>query len=552
MRKLKREKEASLWAGQIIVFLFLFLSILFPLFNIFKIPLFSKPLGKDFITVFTSPVFRKVILNTIIVCICSTAASVFTGYIFAYTVAFKKSPFTKFFSLIPVIHLITPPFVGGLAFILLIGRQGFFTKTVLHLDISLYGFWGLLIAQTLCFFPIAYLILLDGFSNISENLIVSAKSMGASEMEIFKSVIFPLSKNSLTSAALFIAVSVLSDFGNPLIVGGRYKVLAVEIYTQLTGWLNTGVSAVLGILLLIPSILLFVLQNKRHLATKALTATIGGKGNVSNNEISSLNAGFKKNPLFFVFCAFISFCVVSQFVSIAAGSFQELWGIRTNFTLKHIAATSKYAKHLGNSLFFALLGSLIGVFTAGLTSFIVHRTNLPFKKFLDTVIQLPSCIPGTLLGLSLSLTASFLHLHNAPLLILIAITVSFMPFSYRIISSAMSQVKTTLDEAALSLGEKKLPMFFKILAPVCSESFFSGFIYNFVRGIGTLSSVIFLVSFDTPLASIAILNLAEQGDWGKSAALALILTIITFTVLGAARWLLSKSSNKKAFTGGSK
>ena len=86
--------------------------------------------------------------------------------------------------------------------------------------------------------------------------------MGAGNWKIFKSVTLPLSFAGIVSATLFIAVSVLSDFGNPLIVGGRFNVLAVEIYTQLTGWLNIGTSAAMGLVLLIPSILLFVMQNR--------------------------------------------------------------------------------------------------------------------------------------------------------------------------------------------------------------------------------------------------------------------------------------------------
>lgn len=534
------EKEKELWVGWIAIIAVLALTVLFPLLKVISIPLFESPFGTSFKAVFTSRAFLKVMGNTLLICICSTLLSVITGFIFAYAVAFEKTPFTRLFNFIPVMHLVTPPFVGGLAFILLIGRQGFFTKTLLGLDISLYGFWGLLIAQTLCFFPIAFLIILDGLKKISRNLIDSAKSLGSSEFRIFTTVILPLSKNALLSALLFIAVSVLSDFGNPLIVGGRFKVLATEIYTQLTGWINQGVSAVLGIVLLLPSVLLFLLQRKKMFLSGALTATIGGK--VSGREDKS---PFNKNLFFTLFCLFISFCVISQFAAIIAGSFQKLWGIKTDFTLEHVKAVSKYSKHLGNSLFFAFTASVTGVFLAGFTAFLVHRTRLPLGSALDTVIQLPSCVPGSLFGLALSLTAGALHLRNARLLIFIAITVSFMPFSYRIISSGFSSVKTSLDEASLSLGRKKILYFFKVLFPLCFESFFSGFTYNFVRGIGTLSAVIFLVSFNTPLASIAILNLAEQGDWGKSAALASTLTLITFAVLGVSKLISRFSGSKK-------
>ena len=96
--------------------------------------------------------------NTLLECLSSTTLSVLVGYLFAYAVVKADIPFKKIFGFIPILHLMTPPFVCGLSFILLFGRQGFFTHTILGLDISLYGFRGLLIAQVLCFFPISYLI----------------------------------------------------------------------------------------------------------------------------------------------------------------------------------------------------------------------------------------------------------------------------------------------------------------------------------------------------------------------------------------------------------
>ena len=128
-----------------LIVIFFLTSILFPLICTFTSANFS-----DFKNVFTHKRYLKTILNTLIECISSTSLSVLFGYIYAYAIAKTNIPFKRFFSIIPILHLVTPPFVGGLSFILLFGRQGFFTHTILNLDISLYGFWGLLISQVLC------------------------------------------------------------------------------------------------------------------------------------------------------------------------------------------------------------------------------------------------------------------------------------------------------------------------------------------------------------------------------------------------------------------
>ncbi|MDD6486021.1 MAG: iron ABC transporter permease [Spirochaetales bacterium] len=490
-----------------------------------------------------SSVWKQAALNTFFECVCSTAASVLIGYVYAYAVIKGGIPFKRFFSFIPLLHLVTPPFVGGLAFILLLGRQGFITSTLLGLDVSLYGFWGLLIAQTLCFFPMAYMICAQTLQNINPALEQAAKSLGAGHFKIFLKVILPLSAPGILSAVLFIAVSVMSDFGNPMIVAGRYKVLAVEIYTQLTGWVKGGTSAVLGIMLVIPSLILFVLQNKLTKNAMLKIATVGG----SSTSVSASNdkPNIAVRVLLTLFCIFISLCVFAQFAAIIAGSFQKLWGINRSFTLDHIKSIALCKLELCNSIRFASEAAVISTVVAAVAAFIVYRTEYPLKKYIDSVIQLPAAVPGTLFGLAFSLAAAKLNFHNSKVLIVIAIAVGFVPFSYRTLSSAYMQIKSTLDDGARSLGASRMRLLFSVIMPVSKTALFNSFIYDFVRGVGTMSAVIFLVSFNTPLTSVKILNLAEQGFWGDAAALALLLTLITFGVIGAGGAILNWRNRKK-------
>ena len=525
----------------LILLVFFAVCVFFPLLNIL---LCAKP--SDFVAVFESISFREALRNTVLECLCSTSLSVLIGYVFAYAVERADIPFRRFFSLVPIIHLITPPFVGGLAFILLVGRQGLITHRLLGLDVSLYGFAGLVIAQVLCFFPMAYLICAQTLRGINRNLERAAESMGAGRLKIFLTVTLPLSRSGIAASFLFIAVTVLSDFGNPLIVAGRFRVLAVEIYTQLTGWLNAGTSAVLGIVLVIPSVAFFVLHNRFYKKNSLRLSSIARMPEGSGSDPS---CSLVMRVLLSVFVALVSLCILLQLAAVCAGSFQKLWGINPAPTLSHIKAVRQYGTALGNSIRFALISSLLSTVTAVFTAFIVQRTDVPLRRTLDTLAQLPSAVPGSLLGLAISLAAARLSYRNSAVLIVIAMTVAFMPFSYRVISQSYGQLRRTLDEAALSLGANRITALLTVVAPLSLRGIYSGFVYDFIRGAGTLSAVIFLVSFNTPLASINIVNLAEQGDWGKSAALAFILTVITFLILFAGMLtitLLQKAEKRKS------
>ena len=486
----------------------------------------------DLLSVLSSARWHEAMRNTALECVCSTVLSVAVGYIYAYAVERGDIPCRRFFAALPVAHLVTPPFVGGLAFILLVGRQGFITRTLLHLDVSLYGFAGLLLAQVLCFFPIAYLMCLQTLRGINPSLEQAARGMGASNAKIFCTITLPLSLPGIASALLFIAVSVLSDFGNPMIVAGRFRVLAVEIYTQLTGWLNAGTSAALGLVLALPSVALFAVQNRVLSKHSARVATIGGR----SSGMGAAKPARATRLALAAFCGVVALCVLLQLAALVAGSVQKLWGVNTALTTEHLRSLPRYSRELRNSLLFALVAALVTTALSAFAAYLVRRTDAPLRKPIDVLSQLPAAIPGSLFGLAFSLAANRIGIRAPRLFICVAMIVGFMPFSYRILSAAYSQLKTTLDDGARSLGAGRLRVLGTVLLPLASGSVFYSFIYTFVRGVGTMSAVIFLVSFNTPLASVRILNLAEQGDWGKAAALALILTCAVFIFLGVGRF----------------
>jgi iron(III) transport system permease protein len=473
--------------------------------------------------------------NTLTVMILSTFLSVLTGFIYAYSLLRGALPFAAFFAFIPILHLVTPPFVGGLSFILLFGRQGFFTKTLLGLDVSLYGLPGLLIAQTLCFFPIAFLIIKGTFEGMNPSLEYAARDAGAGRFRVFRTVTLPLVVPGIVSAALFIAISVISDFGNPMLIGGRFSVLAVELYTQLTGWANAGTSAALGMLLLVPAGILFALQRFVMGKKSSRLATIGARG----SGMTPKPPGMAVRILLFVFCAFIAFIVIAQFLAVIGGAFSRIWGVDPGFTWDHLAAFFSYRNELFNTLSMAFIASALTAALAGVLGFLVQRTGLPLRRAADLTAMIPAALPGSLTGLAfvLAFNGPFLRLTGTRAVIVLAMVVCDLPAAYRILSSSIQRISGNLDDSARALGASRVQVFFTVICPLALQGFVSAFVFTFVRASGTLSAVIFLITFKTKLASVAILNLAAQGDWGRSAALALILTVIIFAALGLLRIL---------------
>jgi iron(III) transport system permease protein len=433
---------------------------------------------------------------------------------------------------------VTPPFVGGLYFILLFGRQGFFTRTLLGLDVSLYGLPGLFIAQTLCFFPIAFLIIKGTFEGMNPSLEYAARDAGAGRFRVFRTITLPLVMPGIVSAALFIAISVISDFGNPILIGGRFSVLAVELYTQLTGWANGGTSAVLGMMLLVPAGALFVLQRVVMGKKSSRLATIGSRDSGMTPEPPALLA----RVFLFLFCTFVTFIVIAQFLAIIGGAFSRIWGVDSRFTLDHLSVFFSYRNELVNTLSLAFIAAAFAAALAGVLGFLVLRTGLPLRRAADLTVMIPAALPGSLIGLAfvLAFNGPFPRLTGTRAVIVLAMTVCDLPAAYRILSSSIQRIRGALDDSARALGASPVKVFSTVICPLVLRGFVSAFVFAFVRASGTLSAVIFLITFKTKLASVAILNLAAQGDWGKSASLALILTGVIFAALGLLRLLGAK------------
>lgn len=520
------------------ILLYLILFIVAPL-----LLTFSSVSIKDIIAVLKANDYKKVIAHSFLLCFLSSTLSVIVGYLYAYIIEEFTLPARKVFAALPLIHLVTPPFISGLSFILLFGRQGLVTKTLLHLDLSIYGLWGIVLSQVSFFFPVAYLISRGVIQNINPLYKDVAHNMGASRIKVFITITLPLSFPALLSSLLFIAVSSLSDFGNPMLIGGRYQVLSTAIYTSLTTWLDSKTSIVLGQVLFIPSLTLFIAQNIYTNKNKIKVAMVGDRSvkdkvKVDKSHLTPLQV------LAFLFCSFIALLLIMQLLSIVAASITRLWQVDNSFTLSHIKHITRYKDVLLNTLKFSLISATLTSILAFLISFYTCKTTIFARNLLDILSLSPSCICGTLLGLSFLTAASKLHFDNSSILIVLSMITSFLPFAYKNISSAMMEHKESLQNAAYTLGASPLYALVTITLPLSIKDIFRAFIYVFSRSLGTLSAIVFLVSYDNKTTSLAILNLSGEGYFGDACALSSFLLIITFTLFIALNAIVKRNKRK--------
>ena len=230
-------KQPGLLFAIIVVFAILILFCIYPIVRLFISCLTDKTgqLNLDNINyVFTKTDFFQAFWNSIKLGLFVGLMATIVGYLYAFAITRTKLPGKKFFNVMAILPILSPPFVISLAVMLLFGRSGLITKNLLHIrGNNIYGFTWLSIVQILSLFPLAYLNLKGMLETLDSSVENASRTLGASRLKVFLTVTLPLSLPGFLSSFLIIFAKSLCDFGNPQVLAGDYNVLSVSAYLQI-------------------------------------------------------------------------------------------------------------------------------------------------------------------------------------------------------------------------------------------------------------------------------------------------------------------------------
>jgi iron(III) transport system permease protein len=511
------------WGTIALVVALLSLFVLLPVARVL-----TQPGEAEWVRLLTTPRWLRLGGNTLMIATLSTVSAVALGFLFAFATSRPDVPLRNLFKLVAILPLVSPPFVGGLAFILLFGRRGLVTYSLLGLSGDIYGWHGLWMVQTLAFFPIAYLSLAGVLRRTNPTLEYAAQDLGGHGFHVFRTVTLPLAIPGLASAALLVGIYTLSDFGNPMLVGGAFKVLATETYTQVTGWGDLGMAAALSGALLVPSLALFVLQ-RYWVEGRSSYVTITGKGSFA--DPLSISGPVRWGLC--TACGGVALVLLATYAVIFIGAFARTWGVTWRPTLANFEYTVFRGAQLWNSIRFAAAAAVGGSVFAVVAAFLVHRKRFPGWGAVDFTAVLPAALPGTLIGVGyiLAFNTPPLALTGTGTIIVAAMLFRTIPVGYRAAVAGLAQIAPSIEEGAADLGARPLRILRDVTLPLIRSAFTSALVFTFIRSMNTVSAVIFLVSPGNVVASASILALAEHGDWGQASAMAASLMSAVFLVL---------------------
>ena len=208
---------------------------------------------------FGTPAIASSITNSLHVSLVSMVVTVLLAFAYAYALTRTLMPWQGLFRLVAMLPLFAPSLVQALAFIHVFGNNGILTRTT-GLNIGIYGAKGIIFAEVFYCFPHALLILIAALSATDARLYDAARTLGASPLKTFLTVTLPGVKFGLVSACFVVFTLVMTDFGAPKAIGGKFSVMATEIYNQVSGQQNFTMGATVSVVLLIPAALAFVVD----------------------------------------------------------------------------------------------------------------------------------------------------------------------------------------------------------------------------------------------------------------------------------------------------
>jgi iron(III) transport system permease protein len=464
------------------------------------------------------------IANTFVVGLVSTLVTIPLAFVYAYAIHRSCMPGKAFFRNVALIPLLTPSLLFALALVLLFGNQGVLKG--LLLGESIYGLIGIVIGMTFAHFPHTFIVISASLSLADRRLFEAAESMGTSRRRIFWTVTLPAAKYGLISACIVSFMLSITDFGIPKVIGGQYNVLATDIYKQVIGQQNFEVGAVVSVLLLAGAALTFVLA---RLVQRRQVAMMAGRAIPYEPSPRRLF-----DAAMFAFCALVALAIVGVLAVAVASSFIRFWPYNLGLTLKHynfdLAAGGGWQAYR-NSLTLAVLTAGAGTAIVFTGAYVVEKWRglAPVRRLIQALAATPMAVPGLVLGLA------YIFFFNKPgnplgflyggMTILVLVTVvHFYSVTHFTMLTALKQVDPEFESVSDSLKASRFRTIARVTVPICMPAILDVSIYFFLSAMTTVSAVVFLYSPATSLASIAVINMDDAGEFAYAIAMACVIS----------------------------
>ena len=504
-----------------------------------------------FAAYFETPSLVDSLVRSVWIAAVSSLVTTMLAFLFAYCICMTRMPFKGLFRGLALIPLMAPSLLMAISLVYWFGNQGLL-KSWLG-GVSIYGELGIFLGSVLWTFPHALMILMASLTVRDGRLPEAARSLGASEWRVFRTVTLPQARYGLWMSLILVFVLVITDFGVAKVIGGQANVLATDLYKQVIGQQNFSMGAVVGVILLMPALAAFWLERYVRARQAAALSARAVLATPSKSRLLALVAT--------LFCGLISLVFLAMIGMAIFAAFATYWPYNLELSLKNFRFNDMDGggwQTYWNSTQMAAGTALIGGGLAFMTAWIVEKSRVPkaVREATNLLATMPMAIPGLVLGLGYILffnhPAQPLGFLYGSIWILILCTVAhFFSTAHLTMLASLRQLDKEFEYVSESLGQPFWRTLRRVTMPVCLPATLEVSGYFFVNALTTVSAVVFLYSPATQLASVAVLNMDDAGDVAPAAAMA-VLIFLTASVgrllFGACSWLLLHQTQRWRLT----
>jgi iron(III) transport system permease protein len=532
--------SAGVWLAGAAVLAFLLLFFVLPVMRVF-ITAFLDGDGTftfgHFSAFFGQGLMREAFFNSLYVAVMAAVFAALIAVPLAYfTVRFEFRG-ALLIQTLGVLPLIMPPFVGAVALQLIFGRSGSINLLLQdHFGFTLpimEGLNGVIFVESIHYFPFILMNLTVALRNIDGAMEEAAMNLGCKGWRLFWRVIFPLAAPGFVAGASLVFVKVFDDLGTPLVMG-QTNLLAPQAYLRITQvGLEDPLGYVISVIMIGFSIAAMALS-ARALKGRDYSTLQKGGGSLQRRRL-----GPGGSVAAYAWIGFILLLTLSPHIGVLLLSFAQVWSyspLPDAYTLAHYATVfADSSGMIHNTLLYCGLAATLDVVLGVTIAYLILRTQLPARQWLDWIATASLAVPGIVLAIGylrlfkgITLPGTDVLLTSTWVMIMLAYAVRRLPYALRSCVAALQQVHVSLEEAAESLGATKMRTIQRVLVPLMAGGILAGFVTSFITAAVELSATILLVSADSqaPMSYGIYLYMQSVAGRGPGAALGVLAIVV--------------------------
>ncbi|MBI2954117.1 MAG: iron ABC transporter permease [Chloroflexi bacterium] len=510
-RGLKHQGPTLLWvlAGLVVVVMLL---------PVVYLALRALGAGPEVWRLLLRPRTLEVFLSTVGLCIAVTAGATVISVPLAWLTVRTDLPLRKLWSVLGVLPLAIPTYVGGFVLVAALGPKGVLqqllsgTFGVDRLP-EIYGFPGAMLALTLFSYPYLLLSIRAGLQGLDPALEEASRSLGQGARATFWRVILPQLRPSITSGALLVALYAISDFGAVSLL--QFDSFTRAIYLQYQGSFDRTMAALLALALVMLTGLILALEIRTRGRARYHRSSAGA---VRPAPIARL--GPWRWPAL-AFCSLVVLFAVILPVSVLA--YWLVLGLAQGSQIEIIWGAAL------NSTYASGLTAVAAIATALPIAILAVRHPGKVSAFLERATYAGFALPGIVVALALVFFAANYAspIYQTLALLVLAYVVRFLPQAIGATRSSLLQVKPSIEEAAQSLGRTPYQVLATVTVPLVRPGLLAGMALVFLTTMKELPATLLLSPIGFKTLATTIWTATAEGFFAKAAAPALLLLLVS-------------------------